>query len=59
MITISLDLVLKEHIECSGLLEAVSKILRNNDVHHVDLFNEDSVFVESAVQFLHHLRSQF
>jgi hypothetical protein len=54
-----LDLLLKEHIEGGGLHESMSEINWKNNVHHVDLLNDDSVGVKLLLKLVHHLLGEF
>jgi hypothetical protein len=56
--TISLNLVLKQHIECGSLLESMSKISWDDNIHHIDFLDVDSVVIKSSVKLLQHLGCQ-
>ena len=53
MLTLELDLLLKENIEGSCCLEGITKVAGNDHVHYVDQLDVDSVFVEATVQVVH------
>ena len=43
----------------SGLLECNSEILRNDDIHHINLLNVHAILVETLVKLQLHCLSQF
>ena len=52
-------LLLEEHVIGGGLLQRVSEIARDDDVHHVDLLDIHSVLIEAHVQVILQRRRQF
>jgi hypothetical protein len=57
--TLVLDLVLQENIIGGGLFKGDPEVSGDDDVDDVDLLNVDPEFVESQVEFPHHLRGEF
>lgn len=58
LILLVLDLFLKEYIEFSGLHEAESQVLWDNNVHNVNLFDNYSVWIEFPLKVILELRCQ-
>ena len=54
-----LNLLLEEYIKFSSLHEAESQVSWDNDVHNIDLLNNNTVWVEFSLQIFFKLCGQF